>query len=177
MCFCVSLNTMSEVPSDFIILKRRQKTLQLTSLKISAWGLWSPQSKLDLKAHCMENKATCECKFWSFRARRRHLAAAVMDFQADPLSSGSQEEGQSITFPPREVEEGGASASAVHLLAHCLAPPHLVGLRASPVLSQSSSRTIKSTGASFYFSPTLRIVCFSGYLVTFMSPVRDFHDL
>lgn len=127
-----------------------------------------PQSKLHLKAHCMESKATCECKFWGFRARRRHLAAAVMDFQADPLSSGSREEGQSITFPSREVEEGGVSASAVRLLARCPPPPHLVGLRASPVLSQSGSGTIQSTGASFNFSPTLRIVCFSVCFVTFM---------
>lgn len=68
-----------------------------------------PQSELHLKARCVENKAIkCECKFWGFRARRRLLAAAAMDFQADPLSSGSREEGQSITFPPREVEEGGS---------------------------------------------------------------------
>lgn len=131
-----------------------------------------PQSKLPLKAHCMENKATCEFKFWGFRARQQHLAATVMDFQADPLSSRSREEGQSITFPPREVEEGGASASAVHLLARCPPPPHLVGLRASPVLSQSSSGTIKSTVASFNFSPTLRIMYFSGCLVTFMLSSR-----
>lgn len=123
----------------------------------------------------MKNKATCGCKFGGFRARRQHLAAAVMDFQADPLSSGSQEEGQSITFPLREVEEGGALASAVYLLARCPPPSHLVPPRFSSFVTvQLQNDQIVPPLISLLPSESCVFLAILSHLCC---PAVEFHDL